>query len=398
MKNILVLIVFLSSLGFAQKVDKASDTFKRVANGLIEFKSPESMINPEKFDSPVRKTIEQRMLDYKVPGVSLAIIDGNELVCTAAYGVLKAGTDKKVDSQSVFQAASTSKLITAAIVMHYVETGMLDLDTDVNQYLKSWKVPENEFTKTKKVTLRNLLTHQSGLPSTNFPYDRLGTSISLVDVVSGRSPAQNKPAIPVAEPGNWQYSNIGYVLIQLVLEDRVDKPFAEIAEEVVFSPLKMTSTTFVYPLKKGWQDREAMPHGEDGIYAEPEMHPVAQAQGGLVTTPADLARFAIEIISAYQGKSGKIIDQKHTRLLLCKEIDLDPQMFGMPIAEGLGVMLLQKGDHTIFLHPGSNQPGTNCWLIASAQTGKGAVVMTNGAMGEVLAMEIITAISREFTW
>ena len=94
------------------------------------------------------------------------------------------------------------------------------------------------------------------------------------------------------------------------------------------------------------------------------------------------------------GNKVYINDQK----LLTKELDLDPKLYGIPLEEGLGVVLLNKNDNIIFAHPGSNLPGTNCWLIASAKTGKGAVVMTNGAMGEVLAMEIIAAIAREFNW
>jgi hypothetical protein len=79
-----------------------------------------------------------------------------------------------------------------------------------------------------------------------------------------------------------------------------------------------------------------------------------------------------------------------------KELDLDPAMFGMPLSEGLGTLLYGTGEDLVFLHPGSNLPGLNCWLLGYPERGTGAVIMTNGAQGEVLAMEIIAAVNREY--
>jgi len=79
-------------------------------------------------------------------------------------------------------------------------------------------------TRGHPVTLRLLLSHRSGLPSTNFPYDD-NTSPTLVQVLQGTPPAQNAPAVLQSVPGSaWRYSNLGYVLVQLVLEDATGKP------------------------------------------------------------------------------------------------------------------------------------------------------------------------------
>ncbi len=123
------------------------------------------------------------------------------------------------------------------------------------------------------------------------------------------------------------------------------------------------------------------------------MHLTALAHGGLTTTPTDLARFTNEIMLSYQGESELILSQETVRRLFHKELDLDPRMFGLPIAEGLGVLVLGEGEDLAVAHPGSNLPGLNCWLIGWPEQGTGAVVMTNGAKGEVLAMEIIPAIN-----
>jgi hypothetical protein len=84
------------------------------------------------------------------------------------------------------------------------------------------------------------------------------------------------------------------------------------------------------------------------------------------------------------------------RLMFTKAVDLDPSVFGLPLSEGLGVFLYGEGDDLVFLHPGGNSPGMNCMLIAYPRTGRGAVVMTNGERGELLFMEIVAAINREY--
>ena len=81
-----------------------------------------------------------------------------------------------------------------------------------------------------------------------------------------------------------------------------------------------------------------------------------------------------------------------------KELDLDPKMFGVPLGEGLGCLLYGAGEGLVVLHPGSNMPGMTSWLSFQPETGKGAIIMTNGAMGEVLALEIASAIVREYDW
>jgi CubicO group peptidase (beta-lactamase class C family) len=370
-----------------------------VENGLVEFTTPRAMFHPHGKETQDRRTLSDRMAHYKVPGVSIAVICDYELEWAKGYGIHQVGSDRMVTTETFFQAASTSKLVTAALALHLVEKGILDLDQDVNTYLRSWQVRENEFTVQRKVTLRLLLTHQSGLPTTNLHWEDNAGDPTLVQVLGGEAPAMNAPAIVAYTPGTmWQYSNLGFVVIQQLLEDATNQSFAQLAREVVFEPLGMEDSTFEYPLRQDLRSREAMPHDADGIAREPAMCPTALAHGGLMTTPSDLALFACELMRAYQGLSSRLLSQQMACQMLHKALDLDPQMFDLPLGEELGVMLYGTGRNLVFAHPGSNLPGTNCWLIGNPSVGKGAVVMTNGAMGEVLAMEIISAIIREYEW
>jgi len=397
MKKITVIAVILlfAGISFAQVVTKETkEKIKKVENGLIEFKFGP----PDNTHDKKTYTLTERMAFYKVPGVSVAVIDNYKIVWAKGYGTINASTGIPVSTASYFEAASTTKMLVAAIVLHYVEKGILEVDADVNKYLKRWKIAENEFTKDKKVTLRLLLTHQSGLPSSNFPYED-GRIPSIVQVLKGELPAQNKPAVVEAVPGSkWNYSNIGYVVIQLILEDLTDRSFQEIVKEIIFNPLKMKNSTMVYPLKKEEQKKEALPHDKEGKVGQTSMHPTALAQGGLMTTPLDLAAFTVELMRAYNGVSNKIISKEMVQMMLHPEVDLDPAIFGVPLKEGLGVFIFNGEKTFSFGHPGDNYPGSTCWLMGAPSAGKGIVIMTNGANGLPVAMEIFNAVKKEYGW
>ena len=170
------------------------------------------------------------MEKYRIPGMSISVIDNFKPVLAKGFGTLAGNSCNKVTEESVFEAASTTKLITTVIVMHFVEQGIFDLDQDVNKYLKSWKIPDNEFTRQQKVTLRLLLNHAAGLNVVESFSWLPGSKPTLAQVMNGESPALNQPGAMEYVPGRGgAYSNIGYILIQLILEDQLSKPFAQIA-------------------------------------------------------------------------------------------------------------------------------------------------------------------------
>jgi len=369
----------------------------RVENGLIEFKSFDGIFQPDSAQLANPKTLAERMEYYNTPGVSIAVVNNYQIEWAKAYGIMDANTGEPVTTETIFEAASTSKLITAVMALQFVQKDLIELDKNVNNYLKSWQVPENEFTLKEKVTLRRLLTHQAGMPTTNYDHDESIGYPTLIDVLNGESPALNKPAVPELVPGSqWQYSNVAYNVIQLLLEDVSGKSFQQIAEEIIFKPLGMNSSTFIYPLDSERKKLEAMPHDAEGISREPAMHLTALAHGGLTTTPTDLAKFTNELMLSYQGKSGKIISQEMTKQLFSKECEIDQRKIPLPFSEGLGVLLMGEGRDLLFTHPGNNYPGLNCWLIGWPERGTAAVIMTNAANLGKLSVEIISAINNEY--
>jgi len=141
------------------------------------------------------------MAHYLIPGVSVAVINDNDVDWVRSYGVVRAGDGAAVTADTLFQAASTTKLIVAAIALRFVEQGVLDLDEDVNRRLKSWTIPENEFSRERKVTLRLLMTHQAGLnrPDGGFKWEDAPT---LVQLLAGEPPSETAPAVIEYLPGS----------------------------------------------------------------------------------------------------------------------------------------------------------------------------------------------------
>src|SRR6185436_16803934 len=107
----------------------------------------------------VHWTLAERMTAFHIPGVSIAVIDSGRVVWARGFGVKEAGSADSVGAETLFQAQSISKPVAAMAMLRLVEAGKLSLDADVNDYLRSWKLPDNRFTLREKVTLRRIVSH-----------------------------------------------------------------------------------------------------------------------------------------------------------------------------------------------------------------------------------------------
>jgi CubicO group peptidase (beta-lactamase class C family) len=146
-------------------------------------------------------SLAERMAALHVPGVSIAVIHDGEIEWARGFGVTRIG-GSPVTPETLFQAGSISKPVAALAVLQLVQAGKLDLDADVNQYLKRWKIPENNFTKTTKVTLRQLLTHTAGMTVHGFPgYEANAKVPTLVEVLNGEAPANTPKIFVDTAPG-----------------------------------------------------------------------------------------------------------------------------------------------------------------------------------------------------
>ena len=269
--------------------------------------------------APTRLNLAELMKAYNVPGLSIAVIENYKIVDAKAFGVISPGSSDPVTTKTLFQAGSISKPVAATAALYLVEHGKLSLDEDVNNKLKTWKLPENEFTKTEKVTLRRLMSHTGGLTVHGFPgYDVDEPMPTLVQVFNGDKPA-NTPAIRVdTVPGTkWRYSGGGVTIEQQMMMDVTGKAFPALMRETVLDKAGMTSSSYEQPLPA---ERAQMTAGGTygdgkGVHGKWHVYP-EMAAAGLWTTPTDLAKFAIEIALSKQGKSNHILSEKMTREML----------------------------------------------------------------------------------
>jgi CubicO group peptidase (beta-lactamase class C family) len=334
--------------------------------------------------------IGERMEFYKVPGLSIAVIKDFKIEWARGYGLKSTEGTDPVTPETLFQAASISKPVAAAAALRLVEQEMCDLDGDINSKLISWKMPENEFTVEKKVTLRGILSHSAGLTVHGFPGYAFDKKIpTLQQILDGEEPANTKPIRVDILPGEkWRYSGGGYTVMQQLLIDLSGKPFPQVLMENVLRPVGMTNSTYEQPLPDSLAAQAATAHMMNGKpikgnwHAYPEM-----AAAGLWTTPSDLARFAIEIMLSQKGKSSKVLSQQMTQKMLTKQKD----------NYGLGLQLTGSGADFYFGHGGSNE-GYKCFFFALPEKGQGAAVMTNGENGSALISEVRRALSLEYGW
>lgn len=381
---ICVFFLFTSACFKTSKVD-LTDRIQRVENGLIP--QPGIVI---KGQAPQKMRLADRMEALRVPGVSIAVINDYKIEWAKGYGVKEVGGKEPVIPEILFQAASISKPVVSAAALHFVEQGILELDEDVNKKLVSWKVPENEFTKNKKVTLRGLLNHSAGLTVRGFRGYAQGEEIpTLLQILDGQKPANSDPIRVDIEPDSkFRYSGGGYTVVQQLLIDLLNKPFQDIMRETVFDPLGMANSTFEQLLPEPFSARVATGYRRDGKPVKGKWHSYPEmAAAGLWTTSEDLCRFGIEIMLSKAGKSNKILSKEMTQQMLTAR-------FG---DYGLGFIILRKDENFLFGHSGGNQ-GFKSYICIYPEKGQGAVIMTNGDYGSPLDAEILRSLSAEYGW
>ncbi|MBS0349568.1 MAG: beta-lactamase family protein [Proteobacteria bacterium] len=165
--------------------------------------------------------IKNNMQTYHIPGVSIAVIKDYRIEWIAGFGIADKIHQQPVTTDTLFQAGSISKPVTAMAALRAVKDQKITLEKNINQYLRSWQLPENKWTAIQPVTLRELLNHSAGITVHGFVgYAKNQPLPSLIEVLNGVPPANSAPIRVSAIPGsNFNYSGGGYTIIQQALMD-----------------------------------------------------------------------------------------------------------------------------------------------------------------------------------
>lgn len=380
MRLLLLLFIAINTLpGYSQQGD-LQDRIKAVENNL----APDLVFG----DTVPKLNLQKQMEIYGVNGLSIAVIKDYKLDWAKAYGWADREEKRTATIDTRFQAASISKSINSLALLKLVEQKKIDLYTDINAYLKSWKFPYDSLLKNKKITLANLLSHTAGTSVHGFRgYTMAEERPKVIQILDGIKPANSNPVRSMFEPGlKFQYSGGGTTISQLLLTDITGKRYEDYLQQEVLKPLGMSNSFFIQPPVAGTPELATAYINGKPINGKYHVYP-EQAAAGLWTTPSDLSKYIIETQLAYKNKSAKVLNYASTQKRLTPYIDSNV---------ALGVFIIKKGDERYFNHNGGNE-GFLCTSYGSLEGGNGVVIMINSDKYSIVP-EVLNSVARVYGW
>jgi CubicO group peptidase (beta-lactamase class C family) len=416
----------------AQSMYAGADDAKRPVKTNISHKGAEGP--PDLFDQLEtlikeqlpRSSVADVLVHLGTPMVSIGVLDSGNIT-TKVLGSPKPNNNKTTrrtpplfNTDTIFQACSISKAMTAIAVFKFCQEGKLDLDTPIYRYLTSeqlsWICTPKTYQLASQITLGQLLSHTAGLSVHGFRGYQADELPSLYQLLTGLPPANNAPITVDFIPGQkYSYSGGGYSVIQLILERLQRKSHYKIMEEILLKPLNMDRSTYKVLSLDGENYASAYLTGK--IQADPDHHTQPEAAAaGLWTTPGDMLKAVRAIQESLE--TGGFLEREWAEKMLTEVED-----------NGVGLGWKGKKDDTYFFHPGDNMPGYTAWCGGymdrgskresrnpSKEKGKqkegtqsesekqqiptncGMSIMVNSALGERVIGKILSAIAYLKGW
>lgn len=337
---------------------------------LVPIASPTVSAQQGRFDAEKTRTvltelIEKEMNNRGIPSISIALVRGDSIVWTAAFGYANVRTRTPATPETIYSTGSTFKSATAVGLMQLVEQGKLNLDRPVNQYLGDIQI-RDRIQSEKPVTSRHMLTHRSGLVPGAVTKPIWGRQLpkTLEEMVSTlysiRAPEEK-----------YEYNNFAYGMAGLILEKLSGQDYETYMLEHVLRPLGITTAHPVYPSPE-MVELMALPYSAGGADGKPT--PVAQVHfdvypaGDIYLTAEDMARFLGMLLNDGTFRGKQVISAASAKAMR------DPP-YGGTYGFGLGVRKDARG-HTIIAHSGGI-PGQSSYMIGDVDAQVGAYYMSN---------------------
>ncbi|MGZ8371589.1 MAG: serine hydrolase domain-containing protein [Rhodoplanes sp.] len=332
--------------------------------------------------TPRRLDLAAAICALNIPSVSVALI--GTLDWARVFG-------RGATADTLYQAASLSKLVTAVAALRLVEQGRLALDRDVNEQLTGWRLPDSPLTRGHPVTLRGLLNMTAGIGVPGYVgYAPEQPLPDLVQILDGAPPANSPPVRVESVPGaRYAYSGGGYEIVQALIETVTGRSFEAAMQKLVLQPLGMSHSMFVQPLPPALVGRAAEGHDASGAPLPGGWRVVPElAAGGLWSTPTDLAKLLIAIARAFRGERPAFLGQATARAMLTRQ-SVGPY--------GLGGAVDGAGSDLVLMKRGQNV-GYQSYMLIFPVTGQGMVVMTGSDSGTTLATALIRRAASAYRW
>lgn len=312
--------------------------------------------------------------DAVAPTLSVLLMQDGAVLARVVDGMADPAQRVEAGIDTAFPAGSVTKVLTTALVMTEVDAGRLDLDAPIAPHVPPELRPVDATGAEVDVTLRQLLSHQSGLPVTwdGFP---------------GLPPVESREAYIAASrtivhpPGErLVYSNVAFVLAGEIAAASAGMSFEDLAQDRLFDSLGMTRTSLSRTANYAGPLAAGHTLGPDGT-AEPEPHidltPMAAA-GSLLTTPEDLARFATMLLAGGVFEGARILSEAAVREMMSLQVRAHPE-FDEGFGLGFGVVLSEAG--RVVFWDGTTNAAASRFMLHPA-SGTAVIAMTNIADNE----------------
>jgi CubicO group peptidase (beta-lactamase class C family) len=340
----------------------------------VSVKAPEPAALQEFLDG----FIQAKMVEYYVPGAAIVVVKDGAVLYSGGYGYQDVENKVPVDpGRTIFRVASVSKLFTISGVLQLEEQGLLDLDRDVNEYLKNLRI-ENDFEE--PVRIRHLLAHTDGFETRD-----LGTFVlNSADLAPLEDVLKKELKSPVQVPGSTiTYGGYGTALAGYLLSQVAGKPFEDYMGENIFEPLEMKNSTFQQILSLDVRENVASVYQYEensGKFVPAQFLYVNTAPtGALSTTPEDMGKFIITLLNRGQFHGARILQEKTVEKMFQRQYSPHPALPGVTF----GFMESQYNGQTALLRDGSGV-GIRSQIFLLPEQGVGYFYVQN-SRGDELA-------------
>ena len=291
---------------------------------------------------------------------------------------------RPVETDTLFQAASLTKPVSAIIAAAAAEARLIDLEADVAGMLSSWQLPPTP--NAGPITPRMLFAHRAGTNVRGFPGYRLDEQLPDLPRILNGVRDKNEPIRVVTEPGSrWTYSGGGYLIAQLAIEDHTGLTWEDLANTLVFEPLALELSTYQI-LDESHRNQVAVGYRPDGTevagggwHLYPETAPAS-----LWTTATEYSAIVIDLMRSRHNGTGLLLGRETAELML------DPDF-------PLGFAVSRERGGIAISHDGHNE-GYRSEFVALPHLGEGVVVMTNNDTGDAVTRALIDAVADELDW
>jgi CubicO group peptidase (beta-lactamase class C family) len=354
--------------------------------GVQQVEAPANLDDTDSLTTFVDGIMDEDMNRLQIPGAVISIVKDGKIIMAKGYGSSNLEKATSVDpATSMFRIASTTKLFTWTAVMQLVEQGKIDLDTDINNYLESVKIPA---TYPEPITMRHLMTHTAGFEEGGVGYqittdpDKLPGSIS--ETLNKHMLARVRP------PGEMSsYSNYGATLAGLIVEEVSGVPYNYYIKKHIFDPLDMNHATVVEPLQEQFKPYEVLGYtSKNGSFVPgtPTFEGGFRPAGSGTVSAVDMAHFMIAHLQ--NGKYGdkQILRPETAQLMHSTAYQFDKRLPGV----GLGFSEKRINGLALISHGGSD-PMFNTELYLAPAKHLGIFVSYNGGQGSESAAGLLQA-------